>query len=107
MASKLNNIQRNSKPYCSLISNRSTLPTYMQYFTNNLLSSLTLLQGNIAKIIPNLHSSKAHGHDDIILCICGPTIFKRLVIIFKQYVDTGVFPSEWKKGNIVKKGDEH
>ena len=29
--------------------------------------------------------------------------------IFKQCVDTGIFPSEWKKGNIVhihKKGDK-
>ena len=35
--------------------------------------------------------------------------FKPLDIIFKQCVDTGVFPAEWKKGNIVsihKKGDK-
>ena len=43
------------------------------------------------------------------LKICGPAIFKLLDIIFKQCVDTGVFSSEWKKGNIVlihKKGDK-
>ena len=41
--------------------------------------------------------------------ICGPAIFKPLAITFKQCVDTGVFPPEWKKGNIVpihKKGDK-
>ena len=39
--------------------------------------------------------------------ICGPAIFKPLAITFKQYVDTYVFSSVWKKGDIVpihKKG---
>ena len=43
------------------------------------------------------------------LKICGSAIYKPLAIIFKQCVDTGIFPSEWKKGNIVpihKKGDK-
>ena len=41
--------------------------------------------------------------------MCALAILKPLVIIFKQCVDTGVFPSERKKGNIVpihKKGDK-
>ena len=41
--------------------------------------------------------------------ICGPAIYKPLEIIFKQCLETGMFPSEWKKGNIVpihKKGDK-
>ena len=96
---------------CSLINNGSTLPTRMQYLTNNRLSSVTFSQGDIVKIIQNLDSGKAHGHDNIsrrMLKICGSAIYKPLAIIFKQYVDTGVFLSEWKKGNIVaihKKGD--
>ena len=43
------------------------------------------------------------------LKICGSATYKPLAIIFKQCVDTGIFPSEWKKGNIVpihKKGDK-
>ena len=43
------------------------------------------------------------------LKICGSTISKPLAIIFKQCVDTGVFQSEWQKGNIVliyKRGDK-
>ena len=43
------------------------------------------------------------------LKICGDTICKPLELIFKQALTTGVFPSEWKKGNIVhcyKKGDK-
>ena len=41
------------------------------------------------------------------LKVCGPSIYKLLEIIFNQSLETGVFPSEWKKGNIVpihKKG---
>ena len=43
------------------------------------------------------------------LKICGSAICKPLAIIFKQRVDIGIFPSEWKKGNIVpihKKSDK-
>ena len=43
-----------------------------------------------------------------ILKICGGLIYKVLEIIFRQALLTGVFPSEWKKGNIVsvhEKGD--
>ena len=80
--------------------------------TNNRLSSITFSQYHIAKIIQNLGSCKAHGHDNIsirMLKIGGCAIYKPLAIIFKQCVDTGIFPSQWKKGNIVpihKKGDK-
>ena len=43
------------------------------------------------------------------LKICGDNIWKPLELIFKQALTTGVFRSEWKKGNIVpcyKKGDK-
>ena len=45
-----------------------------------------------------------HGHDDIsivMLKICGSAICKPSAMTFKQYVDTGVFSSEWKKVNIA------
>ena len=97
---------------CSLINNGSTLPTHMQYLTKNRLSSVSFSQYDIARIIQNLDSGKGHGHDNIsmrVLKICGSAIYKHLAIIFKQFVDTGIFPSEWKKGNIVlihKKGNK-
>ena len=89
---------------CSLINNGSTLPTHIQYLTNNRLSFITFSQDDIAKIIQNLDSGKAHGHDNIsilMLKMCGSAIYKSLAIIFKQCVDTAIFSSEWKKGNIV------
>ena len=84
----------------------------MQYLTNNRLSSVTFSQDDIAKIIQNLDSGKAHGHDNTsirMLKICGSAIYKPLAIVFKWCVGTGIFPSELKKGNIVpihKKGDK-
>ena len=95
-----------------LIKNGSTLPTNIQHLTNNCLSFVTFSQDDIAKIIQNLDSGKGHGHENIsirMLKVCGPAIYKPLAIIFKQCIDTGIFPSEWKKGNIVhihKKGDK-
>ena len=84
---------------------------YIQYLTKNRLSSVTS-QDDIAKIIQNVDSSKAHGDDNIrsirMLKIFGSAIYKPLAILFKQCVDTGIFPSEWKQGNFVpiyKKGD--
>ena len=55
-------------------------------------------------MIVSLNSNKAHGHENIsirMLKICGDTICKPLELIFKRALTTGVFPSEWKKGNIV------
>ena len=78
--------------------------------SDNRLSSVTFSQGNIAKIIQNLDPNKAHGHDNIsIRIICGSSMYKPLEMIFKQCIETGVFPSEWKKASIVpihKKGDK-
>ena len=80
--------------------------------TDNRLSSVSFSQDDIAKIIQNLHPNKARGHDNIsilMLKICGSSIYISLEMIFKQCIETGVFPSEWKKANIVlihKKGDK-
>ena len=97
---------------CFLLNNGSNLPTYIQYLTNNRLSSVTFSQDDIAKINQNLDSGKARSYDNIsilMLKTCGFAIYKPLAIIFKQCVDTGTFLSEWKKGNIVpihKKSDK-
>ena len=35
------------------------------------------------------------------LKICGDSVHKQLEMIFRQTLLTDLFPSEWKKGNIV------
>ena len=37
------------------------------------------------------------------LKICGDVICKPLLLVLKQDLTNGVFPSEWKKGNTVDK----
>ena len=53
------------------------------------------------RMLAGLDPNKAHAHDNIrsrMLKICGFSIYKPLEMIFKQCIETGVFPSEWKKG---------
>ena len=94
---------------CSFIKNSSELPSHLHYLTDNRLSSVSFSQDDIAKIIQNLDPNKAHGHDNISIKNSGFSIYKPLEMVFKQCIETGVFPSEWKKANIVpirKKGDK-
>ena len=97
---------------CSLIPNNSSLPADVNYIIEKRLSTVTISAKDIGKIIQNLDSNKAHGHDNLsirMLKICRDSICVPLEMIFKQALLTGVFPSEWKKGNIVpihKKGDK-
>ena len=95
---------------CSLMSNISKLPLHIHYLTDSRLSIVSFSQDKISKVIQNLDPNKAHGHDNItihMLKLCGPSIYKPLEIIFNQLIKASVFPSEWKKSNIVpvhKKG---
>ena len=89
---------------CSLISHRSKLPLHIKYLTDNRLSFVSFSHDKIAKVIQNLDPNKAHGHDNItihMLKVCGPSIYKHLEIVFNQFIETSVFPSEWKKGKTV------
>ena len=97
---------------CSLIKDDSKLPSYLNYNTDNRLSTVNFSIDDIAKIIQNLDPNKAHGHDKIsipMLQLCGNSICKPLELIFQQAMESGFFPSEWKKGNVVpihKKDDK-
>ena len=63
-------------------------------------------------MIKNLEANKSHGHDTLSICmvkLCGESIYKPLNLIFKSCLETGQFPSDWKKANVVpvfKKGDK-
>ena len=95
-----------------MIKNDSKLPSYLNYNTDNRLSTVNFSIDDIAKIIQNLDPNKAHGHDKIsirMLQLCGNSICKPLELIFQQAMESGSFPSEWKKGNVVpihKKDDK-
>ena len=72
---------------CSLVSNNSSLPNYINFSTDKRLATVALSVEAIGKIIQNLDSNKAHGHDNIRICmlkICGDSVYEPLEIIFRQ-----------------------
>ena len=70
----------------------------------DLLSTISFTKDDIAKIIKNLNPNKAHGFDVIIIRmikIGGDSILKPTELVFKSCIDSGKFPIEWKKANVV------
>ena len=67
---------------------------------------------DILKIIRNLNVNKAHGHDDIcigMLNICDSELCEPLSVIYKNCIDSGLFPDIWKRSHIIptcKKSDK-
>ena len=97
---------------CSLIDNSSTLPEPIIPSFDFSISTFDIDGDHILKLIRSLDENKAHGFDQIsirMLKICDTSIIKPLVIIFKNSLNSGVFPLLWKKANVTpihKKGDK-
>ena len=97
---------------CSLIKNGSKLPPRLHFLTEKRLSTVKSVSNDILKIIQNLNPNKTHDHDKIsirMLKICGNSLFRPLELIFNDCLANGIFPSDWKKVNIVpvhKKNDK-
>ena len=74
---------------------------HLHYLTHNHISSVSFSQDDVAKIIQNLDPNKAHGHDNISICmlkIYGSSIYKPLEVIFKQCIEIGFFSFWMEKG---------
>ena len=70
----------------------------------NILDTIVFSKKDVYKIIKNLDPNKVHGHDMIsmrMLKLCGISICKPLRIIFQNCLRSGMFPSKWKKANVV------
>ena len=91
---------------CSISENNSVLPSSDQYLAN-----IEFTKDDIKRIICKLDPNKAHGHDMIsirMLKMSGEVVIEPLKI-FKNCQKCGIFPDDYKKGNIVsifKKGDK-
>ena len=84
---------------CTPVSSNSTLPLVATSLTNASLSSVSFNDQDILKIIHFLNINKAHGYDDIsirLLKICDSSIVKPLSMIFKNCLQSGSFPNNWK-----------
>ena len=95
---------------CLPFINNSKIASECSRKSNESLSSITFEINDIEKIIKSLDPNKCHGHDMLsirMLKLCGESIYKPLNLIFKFCLETGQFPSDWKKANVVtvfKKG---
>ena len=86
------------------IANNSILPTNQIFHTQNRLRDFDIDCGKFLKLISGLNLHKAHGHDGIsirMVKLGDLTITKPLSIIYKTCLEEGVFPDDWKKGNII------
>ena len=88
------------------------LPSAINFKTHARLSSIDFDEEDILKIIRNLNVNKAHGHDNIsirMLKICDSVLVEPLSQIYKNCINSGVFPDIWKKSHIIstyKKNDK-
>ena len=88
---------------CSTIANSSTLPNFLPT-CNALLQSLDIDREKVTKLIRALVTTKAHGCDDISISmnmVCDTSIVEPLCLIFGKCFETGIYPSMWKKANII------
>ena len=89
---------------CTPIQNNSVIPNFIECESMNRLISITFNDEIILKIIRVLDVNKAHDHDDIsvrmIKKLCNKSIIP-VIIIYKNCINSGIFPNIWKKSNIV------
>ena len=94
---------------CCSLATGSTLPVFLPR-CNKILQDIAVDRNKVLKLICNLNTNKAHGCDDSsasMIKICDSSIVEPLCLIFEKCLDTGKYPSIWKKVNIVpvhKKG---
>ena len=89
---------------CQPIAKNSILPTNQIFYTQNRPRHFDIDCGKISKLINVLVLHKAYGHDGIsirMVKLCNLTITEPLSIIYKNCLQQGVFPDEWKQGNII------
>ena len=89
---------------CSVIKNNNKLPFKFTCTTKTRLENVEFSSDDIGKIIQVLDMNKTHDHNKTNICmvkICGSSISKSLKIIYQECFNLGVFPLQWKKGNIV------
>ena len=77
----------------------------------NVLANIEIEDKEVLEKLNKLKTNKAAGPDGIfprVLKELSEIIFKPLASIFRQSLETGEIPDDWKQGNIIsiyKKGD--
>ena len=81
---------------CLLTKNNSKLPPRRHFLTVKRSSTVKFVNTDTLKIIKNLNSKKAHGHDKIsirMLKICRKSLCRPLELLFNDCVTNEIFPS--------------
>ena len=97
---------------CAPLINSSKIPSECPRKSNESLSFIAFEIDDIEKVIKNFDPNKSHDHNMLsisMLKLCDESIYKPLNLIFESWLETGQFPSDWKKANVVsvfKKGDK-
>ena len=88
---------------CSAIATGSTIPAFRPRCPT-LLQGVHVDREKILNIIRSLNTKKAHGCDDIsisMINICDSAIVEPLCLMFEKCLETGVYPTSWKRANII------
>ena len=88
---------------CNAIATGSTLPAFRPRCPA-LLQGVHVDREKTLNIIRCLDTKKAHGCDDIsisMIKICDSAIAEPLCLIFEKCLETGVYPTLWKRANII------
>ena len=86
-----------------MILNNSILPEF-EYLTDKRIDSISLTNREILSHIRNLNPNKAAGSDGIsgqMLLLCDSTVVLPLNIIYRNILNTSIYPSMWKLANVT------
>ena len=89
---------------CTPSTNSMVLPSTISFKTYSRLNSISFQKEDILNITRNLNVNKAHGHDDIsvqMLKICDSEVVENLSLIYKNCLDSGIFPDISKRYCII------
>ena len=89
---------------CTPLANGSKLPENQVYLTNSRINSVPFSDDLVINIIRNLNVNKAHGHGGIsirMIKMCDESLVRPLSIIFRNSLNSCIYPSTWKKANVI------
>ena len=82
--------------------NSRTLPNF-SYKPHTQISDFEIKEDDII-LIKTLNPNKAHEWDNVFIRMiqqCGKSVIKPLKFLFESSVTAGIFPEDWRKGNII------
>ena len=87
---------------CTPLTNSSVLSSTISFKNHSRPNYISFEKEDILKIIGNFNVNKAHGDDDIrMLKICDSELVEPLSLIYKNCIDSGIFPDIWKRCHII------